>query len=114
MVQTRMHSSRMRTVHCSSRLLGGCLPGGVCLGGGGVCPGGCLPRGWGVSLWVSGRHPPVDRILDRKHYFAATTLRTVIMKEITNIWQYKNAFQQDAYRPLVDRTRLGDGSAHPL
>ena len=29
-----MHSSRMRTVHCSSRLLGG--P---------VCPWGCLPRG---------------------------------------------------------------------
>ena len=29
-----MHSSRMRTVRCSSRLLGG-----------DVCPGGCLPRG---------------------------------------------------------------------
>ena len=30
---TRMHSSRMRTVRCSSRLLGGggCLPGGVCI-----------------------------------------------------------------------------------
>ena len=49
---TRMHSSRMRTVRCSSRLSGGvsaqgegCLPsGGVCLEKGGVCPG-------GVSLW---------------------------------------------------------------
>ena len=28
---TRMHSSRMRTVRCSSRLLGVCLPGGGCL-----------------------------------------------------------------------------------
>ena len=30
--RTRMHSSRMRTVCCSDRLLGGCLPGG-CLSG---------------------------------------------------------------------------------
>ena len=47
----------MRTVHCSSHLEGvaaqgvsarGCLPGGVCLGGGGVC--------------LEGVHlPPVDR-----------------------------------------------------
>ena len=73
---TTMHFSRMRTVRCSSRLLGGgglparwrwcvprgrvcpggvCLQGGVCPGGvyplgvclGGLCPGGCLPaRGW--------------------------------------------------------------------
>ena len=35
-----MHSSRMRTVRCSSR-----LAGEVCLPGGGVCPGGCLPGG---------------------------------------------------------------------
>ena len=68
-ISTRMHSSRMRTIRRSSRLLGGgvcqpggCLPGGGCLpargrlpaggvfylpgqclpGGGGVCPGGCL------------------------------------------------------------------------
>ena len=45
-----MHSSRMRTVRSSSRLLwgavcpGGCLPGGVCPGGD-VRPGGCLPGG---------------------------------------------------------------------
>ena len=52
-----MHSSRMRTVRCSSHLRV-CLRGGVCLGGvfqgdvcqglsatGGVCPGGCLPGG---------------------------------------------------------------------
>ena len=51
-----MHSSRMRTVRCSSHLLGG---GGICAGGvfpgeclnrgvstqGGVCRGGCLSRG---------------------------------------------------------------------
>ena len=34
-MKTRMYSSRMRTVHCSSRLLGG----GVTAWGGGVCPG---------------------------------------------------------------------------
>ena len=34
-----MHSSRMRTVRCSSRLPGGCLLAGE----------GCLPRGWEVS-----------------------------------------------------------------
>ena len=70
--KTRMHSSRMRTVRCSSRLLGGGSgPGGVCLPGGSACQGGlpvrgclpamecmpamgCLPRGWvgvGVSTW---------------------------------------------------------------
>ena len=49
---TRMHSSRMHTVHCSSRLQGGvsvqwecltrgCLTGGVSAHGGG----GCLARG---------------------------------------------------------------------
>ena len=40
-VHTRMHSVRMRTVRCSGHLgVGGCLPGDVCLGGGGVCLGG--------------------------------------------------------------------------
>ena len=56
--QTRMHSSRMRTVRCSDRQGGGCLPGGVCLGG--VCQGvllGDLPGGWGVSAPVhAGTH----------------------------------------------------------
>ena len=49
-LETRMHSSRMRTVRYSGRLRGGgCLPGGVCLGG--VClGGGCLP---------GGKHPPL-------------------------------------------------------
>ena len=106
--ETRMHSSRMRTVHCSNRLLG--LPGGgVCLPGGCVWPGrvsghgGCLPRGClprrGVcqgglargGVWPGGVWPggivcvslcvPVNRMTDRcllKHYLAATTLRTVI------------------------------------
>ena len=48
-VATRMHSSRVCTVRCSSCLLGedvcpgGCRGVGVCLGN--VCPGrGCLPR----------------------------------------------------------------------
>ena len=52
--QTRMHSSRMRTVRFSGRRGGlasgqeGCLPGGV-------CPGGCLPGGRGFTpplLWT--------------------------------------------------------------
>ena len=57
-MKTRMHSSRMRTVRCSSRLLGRGVSaqGGVCLGvstcqGRGVsaCQEGCLPAGVGVS-----------------------------------------------------------------
>ena len=65
---------------------GGCLPrglsarGGVCPGGGGVCPGGICPGRGCLSRGVSpvgvcpggvypsmhwGRHPPVDRMTDR-------------------------------------------------
>ena len=51
-----MHSSRMRTVQCSGRLIGGGLPGGVlsregCLPMGYVClwEGVCLPRGVSVQ-----------------------------------------------------------------
>ena len=70
--ETRMHSSRMRTVRCSGHR------------GRGVCPWGCLLRGvcLGVSAWgrvstpggpargdvsqhaMGQTHPPVDRILD--------------------------------------------------
>ena len=53
----RMHSSKMRTVRCSGRLMGGCLDGE------------CLPRGC-TPL-------PVDRILDTrlsKHYLSETSL----------------------------------------
>ena len=51
-----MHSSRIRIVRCSSRLLGGvfpggCLPGGVSAWGGVyVCSEGSLPRGGGVCV----------------------------------------------------------------
>ena len=58
-IQTRMHSSRMRTVRCSCRRgLGGL--GGVskhALGRGGICPWGCLPGGClpgGLSGQVGG------------------------------------------------------------
>ena len=47
---TRIHSSRMRTIRCSGRLIGG------------VC--------WGVS--AQGGVPPVDRIRLWKHYLSAT------------------------------------------
>ena len=89
----------MRTVRCSSRLLGVSTQGVLSRGfAGGVCPGGlsgegvsaqggCLP--WGV--FAQGVIPacteadtsPVDRILDThlwKYYRAATSLRTVIKK----------------------------------
>ena len=69
-----MHSSRMRKVRCSSRL----LAEGVVSGWGGVCPGGVWPGGlWclarGVSVQggvVSGQGdvhlPSVVRILDTR------------------------------------------------
>ena len=58
-LKTRMYSSRMRTVRCSSRLLGKgvSVSGGVCLGGclsGGVCLRVCLGGGvsaQGLSAW---------------------------------------------------------------
>ena len=48
--KTRMHSSRMRTVRYSRRLMGGCLPRGWCLPEGVVCPGGVHPRR-GQNSW---------------------------------------------------------------
>ena len=71
--KTRMHSSRMRTVRCSRRMLGlGVLPRGWVSAQGGVCPG------------VSAIQP--RELNDRrlwKHYLAVTTLRTVIMPVVT-------------------------------
>ena len=53
---TRKHSSRMRTVRFSSRLLEGCLPRG------GVSGGGSAQSGMGGSLPAVGcTPPPVDR-----------------------------------------------------
>ena len=76
MILTRMHSRRMRTVRCSDRLDGGCLPGG-CLPGG-CLPGGCLPRGvsvqgglprrvcpGGLSQHALRQTTPLDRMTDR-------------------------------------------------
>ena len=63
-LQNKMHSNRMRTIHCSCRI-GGV---GVCLGG--VCLRGCLPRGWSVCLGGGGQGvwqtPAVNRMTDGK------------------------------------------------
>ena len=86
---TRMHSSRMRTVCSSVRISEGCLlPGGVCSVGGGVsapmgvsAPGGSAP-GEGV---VVSQHalrqtppPPCGQTDACKNITFATSLRTVI------------------------------------
>ena len=74
-IETRMYSSRMRTVRCSGYLVGpaqgGVWLGGVCLGGclpgGGVWPGGMSVQKGGVYLGGGVHHPPsVDRILDTR------------------------------------------------
>ena len=90
---TRMHSSRMRTVRCSSRLLGG-LVGGLCL------PGGCLPRGC-VCLGVSALGGCIQHALRQtppcgqnswhmpvKILPCATSLRTVI-NHCTGTWEQR-------------------------
>ena len=84
-----MHSSMMRTVHSSSRLLGGGVSewgvsaqGGVCQGG--CLPRGCLPRGWCIPACTEA-DTPMDRILDThlwKYFLAATSLRTVTIMTI--------------------------------
>ena len=104
--ETRMHSSRMRTICSSNRLLGGvcprrCLPGGVSARG-------CLPRG--VCVYASmhwGRPPPRGQnswILDTrlwKHYLSATSfvdskhdlpLRSVTMGDSGYV-TYKQTFR---------------------
>ena len=71
-METRMHSSRMRTFHSSSRL----LPGGMSARGGGVsAPGGCLLLGGGIPACTEADPPPwTDRC---KNITFATSLRTV-------------------------------------
>ena len=52
-IRTRVHSSRMRTVRCSGRLLGG-----------GCLPRGCVPRVSPPPTISDPRHP-LNRITDR-------------------------------------------------
>ena len=61
-----MHSSRVRTVYCSGHLLGGgCVCPGGCLsrGKGSVYPAVCVYQGGGVSArgGESARHPPREQ-----------------------------------------------------
>ena len=82
-----MHSSRMRTVRNSSRLLRG-VPalGGAWSGGGGRMPGpwggACYGEG-GIPACTEADPPPlVNRMTDRcKNIIFATSLRTVKMLE---------------------------------
>ena len=96
---TRMHSSRMSTVRCSSRLLGrggvsagGVCPGGVCQGvsARAVSAGGCLPGAvcqgsvWPGSRGVcpggvvyQGCTPPVNRMTDACENITLSKLRCV-------------------------------------
>ena len=87
--ETRMHSSRMRTVRCSGRR--GCASqhalGRGCVSQHALGMGVCIPActGQGVSAWGEclPHTPPPCGLNDRrlwKHYLAATTLRTVKMK----------------------------------
>ena len=67
--KTRMHSSRMRTVHSSSRLLGGGLSaagGCLLLGGGG-----------GIPACTEADPPPRGQTDRCKNITFATSLRTV-------------------------------------
>ena len=59
----------MRTVRCCSRMLGGCRPG-VCARGG-VCPGVVVCTRHHIPCEQNNRHV-------WEHYFAATTLLTVV------------------------------------
>ena len=113
-IKTRMHSSRMRPVHCSGGGWGGggCIPGctgwGVCIractgqvgcvsqhvlsrqcmsGQGSVCLGSVCQGG--VSAWGCLSHTPCEqnhRCL-WKHDLAATMLQKVIMKIMPLPWQ---------------------------
>ena len=95
--QTRMHSSRMRTVHCSGG--GGCLPGGVCLGvcirastgQEGVCPSAC----WDTH--------PLDRILDTRLSENITLTRKHSSRMRTDCDVTSPSSKRVAKRPIVDR-----------
>ena len=67
---TRMHSSKMHTVRCSSRLVGVCLPGGVCC----LPAGGCLPARGAVYTSLCEQTDTCENIT-----FTQLLLRTVKM-----------------------------------
>ena len=97
-----MQSSRMRTVRCSGRGGGGVCPG-VCLPGrvsahGGVCLGGGAPaRGGGVCPNAGIHTFPVNRITDAceniSHNLAATILQTVTRKHSSRMHTNRGVVQ---------------------
>ena len=75
--QTRMHSSRMHTIHCSSCLLGmGCLPRRV------SAQGECRPGGCTLS--------PVKRITDRYQKITFPQLRLQMVKINSRLKYFSN------------------------
>ena len=75
--KTRKHSSRMRTVRCSGRLLGVSLPRGGLLPRRGLCPGkGCVCSGGYIPACTEADTPLwTEWLTDRckKHYLSATS-----------------------------------------
>ena len=136
---TRMHSSRMRTarllpvspgMHCSRGDVpgpgevpgpGGCTwsQGGTWSGGGGVPgPGGCTwSRGGGYlpkysPLWTGFLTHTCENITLPQTSFTGSKNRNSMDKATSPKYsRNKNAFQWDAYRPLVDHMLKGGGGS---
>ena len=105
--KTRMHSSRMRTVRSSSRLLGG-----------GVCPEGVCP---GVVVYPSmhwGRHPPrTEWLTDRCKNITFPQLRLRMVIRMKHIWMFSYLYHITFYmhiHPMSMPHILVDGEYHGL
>ena len=98
---TRMHSSRMCTCRCSSRLLGR---------GEGVCPGGCLtdtPPSWTEFLTYACENITFPQLRLRTVINTAQKFRSLKVKvECNTTWLTKEFF---AFSCIVCRYTLNDG-----
>ena len=106
-----MHSSRMRAVRCSSRL----LKGGVSPGRGGCLPGGCLPGGlpggWeclpSLSRGVSGRHPLWTDFLT--HTCENITFPQLHLRTLIITTHKRNLGQGNVFTPICHSVQRGEG-----